>query len=50
MRTLNRLSDRTVKTTLPGKYHDGGGLYLVVTQGSTGINRNWSFRYSIGKG
>src|SRR5262245_27573717 len=50
MRKLNRLTDRTVKTTLPGKHPDGAGLYLVATQGRTGINRNWSFRYSIGNG
>lgn len=48
MKQLHRLSDRTVKTTLPGKYCDGAGLYLVVAQGRTGINRNWMFRYGIG--
>jgi integrase len=48
MKTLHRLSDRTVKTTLPGKYCDGAGLYLVVTQGRCGINRNWTFRYGVG--
>lgn len=46
MKKLHRLSDRTVKTTLPGKYCDGAGLYLVVVQGRTGINRNWLFRYA----
>jgi hypothetical protein len=51
MQKLNRLSDRTVKTTFSlGKLHDGGGLYLVVTEGSTGINKSWSLRYSIGNG
>jgi integrase len=50
MRTFNRLSDRALKTSNPGKYHDGGGLYLVVTHGRTGINRSWSFRYSVGNG
>ena len=51
MQKLNRLSDRTVKTTFsPGKYHDGGGLYLVVTEGRTGINKSWSLRYSVGNG
>jgi Arm DNA-binding domain len=48
MKKLHRLSDRTVKTTLPGKYCDGAGLYLVVAEGRTGINRNWMFRYSVG--
>jgi integrase len=50
MQKLNRLSDRTVKTTFPGKHHDGGGLYLVVTESVSGISRSWSFRYSIGNG
>ena len=49
MQKLNRLSDRIVKTKFsPGKLHDGGGLYLVVTQGRSGINKSWSLRYSIG--
>jgi integrase len=48
MKKLHRLSDRTVKTTLPGKYCDGAGLYLVVAQGRAGINRNWMFRYGVG--
>jgi hypothetical protein len=51
MQKVNRLSDRTVKTTFfPGKLHDGAGLYLVVTQGRTGINKSWSLRYSLGNG
>jgi Arm DNA-binding domain len=50
MQKLNRLSDRTVKTTFPGKHHDGGGLYLEVTESVSGISRSWSFRYSIGNG
>src|SRR5262245_31637659 len=51
MQKLNRLSDRTVKTAFtPGKLHDGGGLYLVVTEGRSGINKSWSLRYSIGNG
>jgi integrase len=45
MKKLHRLSDRTVKTTPPGKYCDGAGLYLVVVQGRTGVNRNWLIRY-----
>jgi hypothetical protein len=49
MKKLHRLTDRTVKTTSPGKYHDGAGLYLIVTQGRSGINRNWMFRYSLGR-
>ena len=33
------------RQTIPGKYPDGGGLYLIVS-GPT--SRNWSFRYWIG--
>jgi hypothetical protein len=50
MKMLYRLTDRAVKTTLPGKYHDGAGLYLICLRGAHGISRNWSFRYSIGNG
>jgi hypothetical protein len=48
MKRLYRLSDRAIKTTLPGKYHDGAGLYLIVAQGTLGLTRNWSFRYTAG--
>lgn len=51
MKKLHRLTDRKVKTTLPGKYHDGAGLYLIAIMNSEGvINRNWSLRYGIGGG
>lgn len=49
MKMLHRLTDRTIKTTLPGKYHDGAGLYLITSLGMNGITRHWSFRYSVGK-
>lgn len=42
-RQLNRLSARTVATAKPGKYADGGGLWLQVTP--TGA-KSWVFRYS----
>jgi integrase len=31
----------------PGKYHDGGGLYLIVHKGGS---RSWAFRYGPGNG
>jgi Arm DNA-binding domain len=33
------------RQTTPGKYPDGGGLYLIV---SSPTSRNWSYRYWIG--
>jgi integrase len=30
-------------------HHDGAGLYIQVTNGCTGINKSWLFRYAIGK-
>ena len=45
--TINRLSDRTVRTAKPGMRPDGGGLYLRVTVGKDGaLNRYWLFRYA----
>jgi hypothetical protein len=28
-------------------YADGGGLYLQVTEGSTGINKSWIYRFTL---
>lgn len=42
-RAINRLSQLTVaKTTTPGLYADGGGLYLQIT--TAGV-KSWLFRY-----
>ena len=42
-RTLHRLSARRVATLVePGRYGDGGGLFLVVSRAGT---RKWVFRY-----
>lgn len=42
-RAANRLSPLTVtKTTKPGLYADGGGLYLQIT--AAGV-KSWLFRY-----
>jgi integrase len=44
--TINRLSDRRVRTANAGMHPDGGGLYLRVTTGVGGVvNRYWLFRY-----
>ena len=32
------------RETKPGKYADGGGLYLIVTSATS---KNWSYRYRI---
>jgi integrase len=43
MRTLHKLTDRQAKAFKePGRYADGGNLYLVVTKALT---RQWIFRY-----
>jgi integrase len=45
--TINRLSDRKVRTAKAGMHADGGGLYLRVTAGKDGaLNRYWLFRYA----
>lgn len=42
-RAINKLSQLTVtKTTKPGLYADGGGLYLQIT--TAGV-KSWLFRY-----
>jgi integrase len=42
-REMNRLPPRAATTTTePGRYADGGGLYLVV---GTGQSRKWVFRF-----
>jgi integrase len=45
--TINRLSDRRVRTAPAGMHADGGGLYLRVTAGKDGVlSRYWLFRYA----
>jgi integrase len=49
--TINRLSDRKLRSAKPGMHPDGGGLYLRVTEGKQDgdatptLNRYWLFRY-----
>jgi integrase len=45
MRPLGKLKDIQVRTAGAGVLGDGGGLVLRVTQGVTGLNRVWMFRY-----
>jgi integrase len=40
-----KLSARAVATSKPGRYGDGGGLYLVVSPSGA---RKWVFRFSFG--
>jgi integrase len=44
-RARNRLTDRSAKTVGGGKHCDGGGLYLQVVEGATGLTRSWLFRF-----
>lgn len=41
-RSLNRLSDRLVRTAGPGLFADGGNLYLLVKASGS---KSWVFRY-----
>ena len=45
-RSLNLLSPKFVEnTTDPGRYSDGGGLYLQVWAGKKGgVTKSWLFR------
>jgi len=45
MRPLGKLKDIQVRTAGVGVLGDGGGLVLRVTQGATGLNRVFMFRY-----
>jgi integrase len=48
-RTLNRLSDRKVRTARAGMYADGGGLWLRVDGDDNSLNRRWLFRFATGE-
>jgi hypothetical protein len=48
-RDLNKLSAKFVETvTKPGRYADGGGLYLQVSKAKHGVTKSWLFRYMRG--
>ena len=47
-RAIHRLSAADLKRRKPGKYADGGGLWLQITEGADGQPcRSWIFRYTI---
>jgi hypothetical protein len=48
-RTLNRLTDRKVKTARAGMHSDGGGLWLQVSGTGDSLNRSWIFRFATGE-
>lgn len=48
-RTLNRLTDRKIKTARAGMYADGGGLWLQVSGDDKSLNRSWIFRFATGE-
>ncbi|HEB57664.1 MAG TPA: site-specific integrase [Gammaproteobacteria bacterium] len=43
-RAIHKLSARKIQTASPGKYCDGGGLWLFVSPAGA---RNWVFRYRL---
>jgi integrase len=43
-RSIHKLSDRFCRVAKPGRYHDGGGLVLVVTSPTA---RSWLFRWKV---
>jgi hypothetical protein len=45
--SLARLRPIELQHTKPGYHHDGGGLYLQVRQGGSGLTRSWVFRYTL---
>jgi integrase len=48
-RELNKLSTKFVETvSKPGRYADGGGLYLQVSKGTSGVTKSWLFRFMNG--
>jgi integrase len=48
MREMNRLQPGKVAAMKqPGRFADGGGLYLQVSQVGDGITKSWLFRYML---
>lgn len=50
-RTINKLSPNSVsKATKPGRFADGGGLYLQVSESTSeegGVTKSWLFRFML---
>lgn len=44
---IERLTDRTCRSTGIGLHHDGQGLYLAARQGAEGVTRSWLLRYTL---
>jgi integrase len=51
MGVLHRLSDKAARAAGPGRYADGGGLYLQVrkTEDGKNLRRSWIFKYATGQ-
>jgi hypothetical protein len=49
-RQTERLSSAKVRHAKPGRYLDGGGLYLQVTLSKDGkqLNKSWMFQFKRG--
>jgi integrase len=47
MGSIHRLSPAKVRSARPGWHCDGGGLYLRVTEGASGLCRSWVFRWAV---
>jgi integrase len=47
MAGINKLTGADLRRSTPGRYGDGGGLWLQVTAGADGktVNRSWLFRW-----
>jgi integrase len=46
-RSINRLTERTIRSVKPGLYPDGGGLYLQVTTGADdALRHSWLYRFA----
>ena len=45
---MPKLTARFVATVKkPGRYSDGGNLYLHVREGATGLSKSWLFRFML---
>lgn len=43
---LNQLQPATLAAMVPGTYHDGGGLYLIIRSKTSA---SWHYRYQLGR-
>jgi integrase len=48
MHARNKLSSKSIEHEKePGRYADGGGLYLQVSKSDGGVTKSWLFRYML---